>query len=200
MRKHISFSLNILPVFALTAILAGCGGGEGSGSDQNQSSTQKSDGGQNAKVPGAKKRMDFENVVKSVNNASQLNKSLQNQGFRFPDSDKWCDAVLQDVGTLAVFLSPQHPDTAKLKDGEPKDKRVSHYAMNKAMSGKDARDPEMVLVFECDLGWNGAGGLEDALKYMDKLKLEKIAVSKVSGSSIAVTKEQLKELKWAPGE
>ena len=63
-----------------------------------------------------------------------------------------------------------------MKSGAPKDKRVIHYAMNKAMSGKFNINSEVVLVFECDLGWNGAGGLEDALKYMDKFKLEKIAV------------------------
>jgi hypothetical protein len=51
-------------------------------------------------------------------------------------------------------------------------------------------------VFECDLGWNGVGGLEDALKYMEKHKLEKIAVSKGNGSSIAVTQEELKKLEW----
>ena len=197
MRNDTPFFLTKLTVLALVAVLAGCGGGEGGGSDQNQSSTQKpdnSDGGQAAKVPGANKRV---NVVKSVNNALQLNKSLHNQGFKFPDSDKWCDAVLQEVGgNQKIFYSAQHPDTAKLKNGASKDKPVSHYAMNKAMSGKGGSDGEVVLVFECDLGWNGAGGLEDALKYMDKFKLEKIAVSKVSGSSIAVTKEELKKLKW----
>ena len=54
---------------------------------------------------------------------------------------------------------------------------------------------ETVVVFECDLGWNGAGGPEDALKYMDKLKLEKIAVATADGAARAVTKEELKKLK-----
>ena len=68
--------------------------------------------------------------------------------------------------------------------------------MNKVMSGKDNEDPEVVLVFECDLGWNGAGGLEDALKYMEKLKLEKIAVATADGAARAFTREELKKLKW----
>ena len=97
---------------------------------------------------------------------------------------------------MGIFFSTQHPDTAKLRNEAPKDKRVSHYAMNKAMSGKSGTDPEVVLVFECDLGWNGAGGLEDALKYMDKFKLEKIAVATADGSTQFVTKEELKKLKW----
>ena len=68
--------------------------------------------------------------------------------------------------------------------------------MNKVMSGKDNEDPEVVLVFECDLGWNGAGGLEDALKYMEQLKLEKIAVATADGAARAFTREELKKLKW----
>ncbi len=168
-----------------------------------------------------------------------LDCSADNLDYIFPSSDKWCDAILRDARTLAVFYSPQHPDTPKLKEslpkpiptkpepaeppapteesvvGEPalpapvqekpkplaKGKQVSHYAMNKVMSGMDSTlDPEVILVFECDLGWNGAGGLEDALKYMDKFKLEKIAVATAHGSTQFVTKEELKKLKWVPLE
>ncbi len=135
----------------------------------------------------------------SMRNAAQLVRALIGyEGARgqFPDSDKWCDAILRDAGTLAVFYSPQHPDTAKLKELLPEGKRVSHYSLNKVMSGKDSSNPEMVLVFECDLGWNGAGGLEDALKHMEKHKLEKIAVATADGAARAVTKEELKKLKW----
>jgi len=48
--------------------------------------------------------------------------------------------------------------------------------LNKAVAGKTIDDAAQVRVFKCDLGWNGVGGLEDAIKYMDKHKLEKIAV------------------------
>ena len=168
-----------------------------------------------------------------------LDCSADNLDYIFPSSDKRCDAILRDARTLAVFYSPQHPDTPKLKEslpkpmptkpepaeppaptevsvvGEPaplapvqekpkplaKGKQVSHYAMNKVMSGMDSTlDPEVILVFECDLGWNGAAGLEDALKYMDKFKLEKIAVATAHGSTQFVTKEELKKLKWVPLE
>ena len=142
----------------------------------------------------------FRKNFDSMRNAAQLVRALigyegDNQG-QFPDSDKWCDAILRDAGTLAVFYSPQHPDTAKLKELLPEGKRVSHYSLNKVMSGKDSTDPEMVLVFECELGWNGSGGLEDALKYMEKHKLGKTVVSTADGSSHSVTKEELKKLKW----
>ena len=188
-------------------------------------------------LPKAQKRRD---AIFAVNNAKQLVQGLTSYSDldegKLPASAKWCDAILQEVGTLAVFLSPQHPDTAKLMPALPnggalkepppdddaisppknddgsapapkeasnrkplqKKARHSHYAINKAMAGQPVHidNGEPVLVFECDLGWNGAGGLEDALKYMDKFKLEKIAVSSGDGFARAVTREELKKLKW----
>lgn len=145
----------------------------------------------------AKKRRD---VLISINQAGMMAKGLINfasgNDNRFPDSNKWCDAIFKDVGGVDIFYSPQHPDTAKLKDGMPDVRRVTHYAFNKVMSGKEYFGGEVVLVFECDLGWNRAGGLADALKYMDKFKLEKIAVSSGDGFARAVTREELKKLKW----
>jgi len=189
-------------------------------------------------LPKGKKRRD---AYLSFINAKQLVQGLTSYSDldegKLPVADKWCDAILQEVGTLTVFLSPQHPDTAKLKaalpnggalkepqpnddaisppkndDGTPpapkeaakrkplqKKARHSHYAFNKVMAGKDpgiGTNHETVLVFECDLGWNGAGGLGDALKYMDKLKLERIAVATADGAARTVTREELKKLKW----
>ncbi|MDC0218576.1 hypothetical protein OAL58_01140 [Verrucomicrobia bacterium] len=188
-------------------------------------------------LPKAQKRRD---ATLAVYNAKRLFQSITSYSDsdegKLPVADKWCDAILQEVGTLAVFLSPQHPDTAKLKAALPnggalkeprpnddaisppknddgaapapkeaakrkplqKKARHSHYAFNKAMAGQawGVNNGEPVLVFECDLGWNGAGGLADALKYMDKFKLEKIAVSSGDGFARAVTREELKKLKW----
>lgn len=69
--------------------------------------------------------------------------------------------------------------------------------MNAGLAGKkrDVRR-QQVLLFECDLGWNGSGGLDDAIKYMEKNNLAKIAVVLEDGTGILVTKEELKTLKW----
>ena len=71
------------------------------------------------------------------------------------------------------------------------------------MIGKYSFDAEetdsTVLFFECELGWNGAGGLEDALKFMEKHQLKTIAVAMVSGGGRSVTREELKKLTWKVG-
>ena len=135
----------------------------------------------------------------------------KNEG-KFPAAENWSDAILKARGPGIWFYSPQHPDTLGLqsvdkaaeddKADADKVKRGSHYAFNKVLSGKNVTDDisGVVMVFECDLGWNGAGGLEDALKYMDKFKLEKIAVVTAGMDVRAVTKEELKKLKWVPKE
>ncbi len=92
---------------------------------------------------------------------------------------------------------------ARAANTNPKDLwlNVSHYALNSRLSGKSLLeamrgvDGELVTVFECDLGWNGTGGLGDALKYMDKYKLGKIAVAHGSYAR-RYTREQLKKLTW----
>jgi len=69
--------------------------------------------------------------------------------------------------------------------------------MNAGLTGKkrDIRR-QQVLVFECDLGWNGFGGLDDAIKYMEKNKIAKIPVTLEDGITELMTKEELKTLKW----
>ena len=52
------------------------------------------------------------------------------------------------------------------------------------------------LLFECDLGWNGSGGLDDAIKYMEKNNLVKIPVALEDGVTELMTQEELKTLKW----
>lgn len=181
----------IILTVALAGILLGCGGGS-------------KEGGNEVALTEA-------NQVKSVNNAGNIRKSLVNckKEGKFPLADTWCDDIKREAQTQLIFLSPQLPQTKELWDKVKKATnenqwiQVSHYALNSRLSGKDEfelmREVDiglLVSIFECDLGWNGSGGLEDALKYMDKYKLEKIAVSLGSGSSRSVTQEELKKLEW----
>lgn len=155
--------------------------------------------------------------------------------FRQLDTNKngfidFPDEAFNPKLSLESFYSPQMPETEKLLAAKPAArKRTSHYAFNAAVAGKpkdiapktvrtdggvsivEGRKnfpDDKVLLFECDLGWNGTGGLEDALKYMEKYKLEKIPVAFVEGVKRPLggevidtpkwrcTKEELKKLNW----
>ena len=225
MRNDIPFILKKFSLLVIVGILLGCGGGEEGDTDQKQSSTQPPDsaGGGNSggdknevgqsggKQSGGLSEEEIEiNQVKSAHNARMLATGLSSyfdSKLEMPPADKWCDAILEEVGILAVFYSPQHSDTPKLKEtlpkptggvtdraepappapteppppGKgpevkplPKGDRVSHYALNKSMAGGGFSGSK-VLVFECDLGWNGSGGLEDALNYMENISWKKLA-------------------------
>ena len=124
------------------------------------------------------------NAMKSANNAKQLGLGLivhtQDNDGRLPTADKWCDAILRDVGT-PVFVSPQDPASSlPIKVGQ----KVSSYAFNTALSGKNLNEvnPGTVIVFETDLGWNGSGGLKEALEFLEFFDGHAIAVGTADGA------------------
>ena len=142
------------------------------------------------------------NAIKSVNNASQLGRGLhgyasENDG-RLPPANQWCDAVMREVFTEKVFVSPQDPTAGH---GAPGGKRSS-YALNAAVAGKNLNElsPDTVLVFEFPVGWNGTGGLADinlALARKGNYRnLSAIAVTMVDGSSRQANFAELGLLNW----
>ena len=141
------------------------------------------------------------NAMKSANNAKQLGLGLivhtQDNDGRLPTADKWCDAILRDVGT-PVFASPQDPVSINMaKAGQ----KVSSYAFNKALSGKDLSgvNPDTVMVFETDLGWNGSGGLKEALEFLEFFDGAAIAVGTADGAVRQVSSpDQLRRMRWEP--
>jgi len=166
-----------------------------------------------------KSQADQNRMLKSINHLRQMHSSLPGAYGGYPAG--WGDSLLKkwdDEDTLEIFLSPRLPGyeklraqlEAQLKAGKDisKEARISHYALNKSLIGKtindvtynDVKDVHAtVLIFECELGWNGAGGLEDALKFMDKHQLNTIAVVLVDGNGKPVTREELKKLTWKVG-
>ena len=129
--------------------------------------------------------------VKSLNNASQLAKGVIvhaiDNGDKFPE--KWCDAILQDVGGPDVFISPN--------DVVQDDVKASSYAINAAVIGKslDKVPPETVLIFECNLGWNGKGDLEQLL---DRFPHHNVAIVTADGSARTVDVFEAETLLWDP--
>ena len=176
------------------------------------------------KIFGADEDANIKEVPKSVFKRANMMKSVSGQRQMWnpfargekPCPADWGDVVLKAWGGqdgLRAFISPRSSNyeklraqlKAKLEAGKEikKEERISHYALNKSLIGKfsfDAEDPNStVFIFECELGWNGAGGLEDALKFMDKHKLDAIAVTMVTGGGKSITREELKKLAWKVG-
>jgi len=110
----------------------------------------------------------FYNVSVSLNTA-ECRSDLEQIGSAFqmyfgeweglPLADRWSDSLLRDFYDASIFVCPEAP------------KARSGYAMNSALSGVSAATmmnkpglDKTVLLFESDLGWNGAGGPEALVK------------------------------------
>jgi len=135
----------------------------------------------------------YANAIKSTSNAKGIWECLGGfGGFGFGghgvsiDSSKWTDTALKEAGSSAIFVSPQ---IMGYKDAPEK---TCHYALN---VGRETSKTGLII-FECDLGWNGVGGQEDALSYMKKHNLSKIAVAFSDGSARAVSATELIALDW----
>jgi len=153
-------------------------------------------------LPAVAKAKSKANAIKSVNNAKQLGTGLiihaQDNDGRLPAADKWCDAILREVDSPMVFASSQDPVSVNMaKSGQ----KVSSYAFNKALSGKNLNEvnPQTVMVFETNLGWNGSGGLKDALEFLEFFDGQSIAVGNADGTVHQVSSpDQLRRMRWEP--
>lgn len=128
METNLSRPLKFLTALVLVGFMIGCGGNtasdntspKGDGKAAPKSETENNSRLLMANKPKAQKRRD---EAIAVNNAKQLVQGLtiysDSDEGKLPVADKWGDAILQEMGALAVFLSPQHPETAKLKAALP---------------------------------------------------------------------------------
>ena len=159
-----------------------------------------------AALPALAKAKAKANRMKSVNNMRQINIALQayahDHGGKLPPADKWCDAIMREVGSPIIFVSPSDPEAmAKFERGE----KVSSYAFNTALAGKNIDDifggrfgGRLVMVFECNLGWNGTGGLADLRKNVPP---DQWNISTTDGACFQTNPNsmQLNQIKWKPG-
>jgi type II secretory pathway pseudopilin PulG len=128
--------------------------------------------------------------AQSMNNIKQLAIAIHAfhaDNDHLPDAAKWSDALLPLVGNdKQVFISSADPDA-----------EGSSYAYNKSLSGVKLDDLQAVartvVFFESDLGWNGAGGIDDAIALGDGFLIgfADRHVERVSG-------EDLDKLNWTP--
>ena len=142
------------------------------------------------------------NAVKSASNVKNLTVAMiisaEDNDSNLPDSDKWCDSIFFQLGTLTGYASPQDSFAMSQVDEGIK---VSSYAFNKALSGKEMTEvnPNTVMIFETNLGWNGSGGLEDALEFLELFDGQSIAVGTAGGAVNQVSDPfVLRRMRWDP--
>ncbi|MDE2679745.1 MAG: GYF domain-containing protein [Verrucomicrobiota bacterium] len=126
--------------------------------------------------------------VQSMNNLKHLAIAIHEfheDNDHLPDATKWSDELLPFVGNdKQVFISSADPDG-------------SSYAFNKNLSGMKLDDLQAaartVVFFESDLGWNGAGGIDDAIALGDDF-----LIGFADGHMERVSGEDLDKLNWTP--
>jgi len=141
----------------------------------------------------------------TANNASQLGRAIivycHAHNGSCPNKNTWCDDILDEAGTPKLFISPLDSEATKMEQAWPE--KVSSYAFNATASelGKESwgRYPWLVILFESNLGWNGSGGLEEALGTLKAYDGKPIAVVLADGHvDLISSPEDLKSLMWKP--
>lgn len=128
--------------------------------------------------------------IHCVNNLKQLGLavriySVDNQD-QFPPATTWCDAIQITVGSPQVFQCPLAPG------------QQCAYAFNTKLAGKKTGEvnPETVMVFESDAGWNANGGSE--LMLDPSRHGQVFVVGFADGSVRQITATELQNLRWDP--
>jgi hypothetical protein len=129
--------------------------------------------------------------INCVNNLKQLAVGVRlyasDNKDQFPPAGTWCDALLQSFGTEKVSQCPAG-DIGKR----------CHYAFNAKLSGmeQDRIDPNTVVLFETEGGWNLSGGPE--LMLQKPRHARRYVVVLADGSVQQMTEARLKDLRWDP--
>jgi len=130
-------------------------------------------------------------TITCVNHMKQLSLSarLYAEGHdrRFPPAATWCDAMKDAGASEQVFLCPAGDAASRC-----------NYAFNEQLDGIEVSkvDPETVLFFETDGGWNKHGGV--ALMQGISRHGGPLVVAFADGSVQQVKATELSKLRWNP--
>jgi hypothetical protein len=130
-------------------------------------------------------------AISCVNNEKQLALAVRiysgDNGNHLPPAATWCDAINVAVGSSRVFQCPA--TTAGGRCG---------YAYNTKLDGLDASrvNPNTVMIFEADSGWNANGGPE--LMPGRARHSRVFVVAFADGSVHQLRENQLGTLRWDP--
>jgi prepilin-type processing-associated H-X9-DG protein len=128
--------------------------------------------------------------INCVNNMKQLGLAVRmyalSHNDQFPPAASWCDAIQGGTGSTKVFQCPTEPG------------RLSAYAFNAKLDGKKESEinPQTVLLFESDAGWNGSGGPGELKPHQHSSRSVNVALA--DGSVQSIPRAQLSTLRWDP--
>ena len=113
--------------------------------------------------------------------------STENSGH-FPPAATWCDAIQSKV-TPNVFKCPAANSASRCD-----------YAFNAALDGLDESkvDPQTVMLFESDAGWDANGGPDLMVTHARHLRGRVFVVAFADGSVREVRPAELGNLRWNP--
>jgi prepilin-type processing-associated H-X9-DG protein len=129
-------------------------------------------------------------TINCVNNLKQLGLGVKlyamNHNDQFPPAATWCDTIQGGVGSPKVFQCPTEPNLR------------CAFAFNAKLDGKKESeiDPQTVLLFESDVGWNGSGGPGELKPHQHSSR--SVNVTLADGSVQSIPRSQLGMLRWDP--
>jgi prepilin-type processing-associated H-X9-DG protein len=129
--------------------------------------------------------------INCISNVKQLSMAMQvyadKHQSHYPAATNWCDAIRADVGMAKVFQCPADPSGGRCS-----------YAFNTRLSEAevDKVDPNTVVIFEADGGWNISGGRELCLSKSRHRRA--VVVGFADGHVESVPESRLTELRWEP--
>jgi hypothetical protein len=128
--------------------------------------------------------------INCMNNEKQLALAVlvysQGKGNHLPPAATWCDAIQANAGSDKLFKCPAADATSRCD-----------YAFNAKLDGLDLGkvNPETVLIFESDAGWNAHGGSE---MLVQRHRVHFTVVAFVDGHTEVVSDARLQSLRWNP--
>jgi type II secretory pathway pseudopilin PulG len=131
--------------------------------------------------------------INCVNNEKQLALAVKmysgNNNNHFPPAATWCDAIKDSTDSENIFKCPA-ADSSRRCD----------YAFNSKLDGMDASkiNPQTVMIFESDTGWNANGGRELMITSDRHNRGRTFIVALADGSVQSVFQSQLNTLRWDP--
>ena len=130
-------------------------------------------------------------LINCVNNEKQLALAIRiysgDNKDKFPPAATWCDAIKTYAGTERIFKCPAANFSSRCD-----------FAFNAKLDGLDTSkiNPQTVLIFESDGGWNASGGSELMIGKPRHARM--VVVALADGSVRQLPESQLNTLRWDP--